>query len=90
MDVYRDSSNTPPIGRGFNRDCIAVFTNGREYTEKCASYSQLLSRLRKLCRKVGVELVSFDLETFEWRVRIEHFTKYQFSAEGVNFMDEEE
>lgn len=50
VEVYRNGAHTPRVGSGFNRECLATFTNGREYARRCKSYPQLLKKLGKLCR----------------------------------------
>lgn len=94
VEVYRDCSLTPPIGMGFNRQCVATFSNGRQYVSKVASYPQLLKALTRLCRRNDTELLAFDIDTCKWKVRINHFTKLIFDAglmnEGEEDGDEDE
>lgn len=81
VEVYREGVHTPPIGQGFNRDCIATFTNGVDYMKKCSSHRQLLAMLRKVCKRLDCELLSFDVDTLVWKAKIKHFTKLKFEAD---------
>jgi hypothetical protein len=47
-----------------------------------------MRRLKNLCRKNDTELISFDIDTHKWKVKISHFSRLKFNAEGSAFDDE--
>lgn len=80
MEVYRENQLTPKRGEGLNRECIATFTNGQQYLGRCGGdYGRVISKLRKVCEGMDCELISFDVASKVWKVRVRHFTKLRFA-----------
>ncbi len=88
VEVYRDVSRTPPVGMGFNRQCVATFSNGKGYAAKSPNYQQMFRRLKATCTKNDTELLSFNLDSGKWKVQIKHFTKLMFNLAAFENDDE--
>jgi hypothetical protein len=63
---------------------VATFANGSDYVAKCTGYKQLIQRMRKICRDMDCELLSFDVDTGVWKTKVSHFTKLKFEANFDN------
>ncbi|KAK3009494.1 hypothetical protein RJ639_013859 [Escallonia herrerae] len=87
--VYMDEGKKPPVGQGLNKPAVITLLNikctdkktGQKYIDgpKVDKYREML--IKKAVDQ-GVQFVSYDPAAGEWKFRVEHFSRYEFTDDN--------
>ncbi|KAK2992802.1 hypothetical protein RJ640_009099 [Escallonia rubra] len=87
--VYMDEGKKPPVGQGLNKPAVITLLNvkctdkktGQKYIDgpKVDKYREML--IKKAVDQ-GAEFVSYDPAAGEWKFRVEHFSRYEFTDDN--------
>jgi len=81
VTLFPDEDLKPPEGTGLNKTAIIELSVKPKNSELAKKYeSRYVSEMKKLTENNGAEFLSYDLET--WRFRVEHFSTW-----GINEME---
>lgn len=75
VTLFPDEDLKPPVGTGLNKTAIIELQVRPKNAEVAKKYeSRYMQEMKKLTESNGAEFMSYDLET--WRFRVEHFSTW--------------
>lgn len=92
--VYDDAEfngNKPAQGSKLNRPAVITMYGifPKSGTESAPEAKKKLStKIEKATKKMGAELISFDVESGVWKFRVRHFSKYGFNEDDSDSDDD--
>jgi nuclear pore complex protein Nup98-Nup96 len=87
VTLFPDEDLKPPVGTGLNKTAIIeLFVRPKNIELAKKFESRYIDEMRKLTESNGAEFLSYDLES--WRFRVEHFSTWGIEESMWNMIDE--
>jgi hypothetical protein len=88
-----EEGKKPPVGSKLNRPAILTFYNvfpkkgGASATQE--DRDKFARKVEKTTSKIGADLISYDRNIGEWKIRVQHFSRYAIDDDDDSDVEED-